>query len=189
MRPGRGPCCWMRLRSSWSPLAASTCRTASGRSGRTRRPRPRSCSARARRTRTPTSSRCGSRRAVPVLRVDSDRDHDDDLVWDGAELTIVRGGRTYLPRVVWTRLYAPAGRPGDQHAREQTAARAANLAALPGALTINPGARLADAPNRVAQLAFAAAHGFRTPRSLVTHTPPRGGRRRGQGRRTTLLRA
>ena len=110
-------------------------------------------------------------RSVPLLRIDADRDHDDDLAWDGAQLTMTRGGRTYLPRVLWTRLYAPAARPGDAHAREQTAARAANLAALPGALTINPGARLADAPNRVAQLAFAAARGFRTPRSLVTHTP------------------
>jgi glutathione synthase/RimK-type ligase-like ATP-grasp enzyme len=110
-------------------------------------------------------------RSIPVVRIDADRDPDDDLAWDGKKLTLTRAGRTYLPRILWTRLYAPAGRRGDAHAREQTAARAANLAALPGALTINPGARLADAPNRLAQLAFAAAHGFRTPRSLITHSP------------------
>jgi ribosomal protein S6-L-glutamate ligase RimK-like protein len=110
-------------------------------------------------------------RSIPMLRIDADRDHDDDLAWDGEQLTLTRAGRTYLPRVLWTRLYTPAARPGDQHAREQTAARAANLAALPGALTINPGARLADAPNRLAQLAFAAARGFRTPRSEITHAP------------------
>ncbi|WP_157591888.1 ATP-grasp domain-containing protein [Solirubrobacter soli] len=110
-------------------------------------------------------------RSVPVVRIDADRDADDDLAWDGDRLTLTRDRRTYLPRVLWTRLYAPAARRGDEHAREQTAARAANLAALPGALTINPGARLADAPNRLAQLAYAAAHGFRTPRSLITHTP------------------
>jgi glutathione synthase/RimK-type ligase-like ATP-grasp enzyme len=110
-------------------------------------------------------------RSIPLVRIDADCDHDDDLAWDGEQLTLTRLGRTYLPRVLWTRLYAPAARPGDAHAREQTAARAANLAVLPGAYTINPGARLADTPNRVAQLAFAAVHGFRTPRSLITHTP------------------
>jgi glutathione synthase/RimK-type ligase-like ATP-grasp enzyme len=110
-------------------------------------------------------------RSVPVVRIDADRDDDDDLAWDGERLTLERDRRIYLPRVLWTRLFAPAGRPGDQHTREQTAARAANLAALPGALTVNPGARLADAPNRVAQLAYAHARGFRTPRSLVTHLP------------------
>jgi glutathione synthase/RimK-type ligase-like ATP-grasp enzyme len=117
-------------------------------------------------------------RSVPLIRIDADRGDDDHLAWDGDCVTIERGGRTYLPRVLWTRLFAPAGRADDglraaaaQHAREQAAARVSNLAALPSALTINPGGRLADAPNRLAQLAFARAHGLRTPCSLVTPDP------------------
>jgi glutathione synthase/RimK-type ligase-like ATP-grasp enzyme len=118
-------------------------------------------------------------RGVPVVRVDADG-RDDDLGWDGAELTIERDGRAYLPRVLWTRLFAPSARAADgleapaaQHAAEQAAARAANLGGLPAALTINPGARLLDAPNRLAQLAYARTFGLRTPASLVTHEPAR----------------
>lgn len=46
-----------------------------------------------------------------------------------------------------------------------------NLAALPQAAVVNAGARIFDAPNRVAQLAYAREHGLRTPRSVVSGDP------------------
>ncbi|MGH2917705.1 MAG: ATP-grasp domain-containing protein [Solirubrobacteraceae bacterium] len=115
---------------------------------------------------------------VALVRIDSDRACDAVLDWDGRELLIELDGRRFEPSVVWLRHFAAAARPtaglherAAQHAREQWAAWCVNLAALPHAAVVNAGARTFDAPNRLAQLAYAQARGLSTPRSVVTSDP------------------
>jgi glutathione synthase/RimK-type ligase-like ATP-grasp enzyme len=115
---------------------------------------------------------------VALVRIDIDRLCDADLHWDGRELLVAIDGRRFEPAVVWPRHFAVSALPVDnlpsraaQHAREQWAAWCVNLAALPNAAVVNAGARTFDAPNRVAQLAYAHARGLRTPRSVVTCDP------------------
>jgi len=115
---------------------------------------------------------------VALVRIDADREHDAVLRWDGSELLIDLDDRRFVPAAVWLRHFHPTSLPtpgldprAARHAREQWAAWATNLAALPGATVVNAGARTFDAPNRVAQLAYAAARGLRTPRSVVSVDP------------------
>ena len=115
---------------------------------------------------------------VALVRIDIDRPCDADLHWDGRELLIELGERRFEPAVVWLRHFAAAALPtagleacAAQHAREQWAAWCVNLAPLPHAAVVNAGARTFDAPNRVAQLAYAEARGLSTPQSVVTCDP------------------
>jgi glutathione synthase/RimK-type ligase-like ATP-grasp enzyme len=113
--------------------------------------------------------------AVPLVRVDSDRPGSVDIHWDGRQVVLSMDGRALRPALTWRRSFhatswpvAGADERMRQYARDQVQSWSRNLTQCCGVDTINAGAVLYDAPNRVTQLAEARRHGLPSAACVVT---------------------